>query len=409
MSLLFSPIREFFKKGDVILLALCLAASTFGLALIYSATQYQYPDQLITRPVIIQAIAILLGVAAYVLLTFVDFQLFLEKRWKLLLAFNVVFILLLLTPLGEDYNSGNLNWLVISRIIPKFPMDVQPNEIVKISFILLLALQIVKIQDREQDISSIPSILQIGGHTVLMLGLIAAVCGDFGMCVIYLMIFVSMAWASGVKLRWFVLVGGGLVLAVVVFWLFFLPETRWWTDYRIMRFRVVFDHSLDVSGRGWQQTRSILAIGSGKLFGQGYLQGIQTHSLNKEALPARHTDFIYAVCGEELGLVGCMALLLLLSLIVLRCLWVGRHASSPFNAYVCMGMAGMLLSQITFNVGMCLFVLPVMGLTLPFISYGGSSVITLFASILTLFAAMGIVSSVKARPMPSWLRDRSRI
>ena len=402
MSLLFSPIREFFKKGDVILLALCLAASTFGLALIYSATQYQYPDQLITRPVIIQAIAILLGVAAYVLLTFVDFQLFLEKRWKLLLAFNVVFILLLLTPLGEDYNSGNLNWLVISRIIPKFPMDVQPNEIVKISFILLLALQIVKIQDREQDISSIPSILQIGGHTVLMLGLIAAVCGDFGMCVIYLMIFVSMAWASGVKLRWFVLVGGGLVLAVVVFWLFFLPETRWWTDYRIMRFRVVFDHSLDVSGRGWQQTRSILAIGSGKLFGQGYLQGIQTHSLNKEALPARHTDFIYAVCGEELGLVGCMALLLLLSLIVLRCLWVGRHASSPFNAYVCMGMAGMLLSQITFNVGMCLFVLPVMGLTLPFISYGGSSIIP-------LFAAMGIVSSVKARPMPSWLRDRSRI
>ena len=402
MSLLFSPIREFFKKGDVILLALCLAASTFGLALIYSATQYQYPDQLITRPVIIQAIAILLGVAAYVLLTFVDFQLFLEKRWKLLLAFNVVFILLLLTPLGEDYNSGNLNWLVISRIIPKFPMDVQPNEIVKISFILLLALQIVKIQDREQNISSIPSILQIGGHTVLMLGLIAAVCGDFGMCVIYLMIFVSMAWASGVKLRWFVLVGGGLVLAVVVFWLFFLPETRWWTDYRIMRFRVVFDHSLDVSGRGWQQTRSILAIGSGKLFGQGYLQGIQTHSLNKEALPARHTDFIYAVCGEELGLVGCMALLLLLSGIVLRCVWVGRHASSPFNAYVCMGMAGMLLAQITFNVGMCLFVLPVMGLTLPFISYGGSSVIT-------LFAAMGIVSSVKARPMPSWLRDRSRI
>ena len=402
MSLLFSPIREFFKKGDVILLALCLAASTFGLALIYSATQYQYPDQLITRPVIIQAIAILLGVAAYVLLTFVDFQLFLEKRWKLLLVFNVVFILLLLTPLGEDYNSGNLNWLVISRIIPKFPMDVQPNEIVKISFILLLALQIVKIQDHGQNISSIPSILQIGGHTVLMLGLIAAVCGDFGMCVIYLMIFVSMAWASGVKLRWFVLVGGGLVLAVVVFWLFFLPETRWWTDYRIMRFRVVFDHSLDVSGRGWQQTRSILAIGSGKLFGQGYLQGIQTHSLNKEALPARHTDFIYAVCGEELGLVGCMALLLLLSLIVLRCLWVGRHASSPFNAYVCMGMAGMLLSQITFNVGMCLFVLPVMGLTLPFISYGGSSIIT-------LFAAMGIVSSVKARPMPSWLRDRSRI
>ena len=401
LAALFSPVREFFKKGDIILLALCLAASGFGLVLIYSATQYLGETRWM-RFLFVQFIAICLGVIAYMLLTFVDFQLFVEKRWKLLLAFNIIFLLLLLTPLGEDYDSGNLNWLVISRIIPRFPMDVQPNEIVKISFILMLALQIVKIQDHDQDISSIPSILQIGGHTVFMLGLIAVICGDFGMCVIYMMIFVVMAWVAGVKLRWFVLVGGGLVLAAVVFWLFFLPETSLWNDYRIMRFRVVFDHSLDVSGRGWQQTRSTLAIGSGQLFGQGYLNGVQTQSPSSHALPARHTDFIYAVCGEELGLVGCMALLLLLSAVVLRCIWVGRHASSPFSAYVCIGMAGMLLSQITFNVGMCLYVLPVMGLTLPFVSYGGSSV-------LTLFAAMGIVSSVKARPMPSWLRDRSQI
>ena len=389
MSLLFSPIKEFFKKGDVILLALCLAASTFGLALIYSATQY-FGETRWMRFVFVQFVAVLLGTAAYMLLTFVDFQLFLEKRWKPILAFNVLFMFLLLTPLGEDYDSGNLNWLVISRIIPKFPMDIQPNEIVKISFILMLALQIVKIQDHGQNISSIPSIVQIGGHTIFMLGLIAVVCGDFGMCVIYMMIFVVMAWVAGVKLRWFVLVGGGIVLAAVIFWLFFLPETDLWNDYRIMRFRVVFDHSLDPRNRGWQQNRSILAIGSGQLFGQGYLNGIQTQAGNSQALPARHTDFIYAVCGEELGLVGCMALLLLLSLIVLRCVWVGRHASSPFNAYVCMGMAGMLLAQITFNVGMCLFILPVMGLTLPFISYGGSSVMFLLIEI-------GFVLSVAKR------------
>ena len=202
MSTLFSPIREFFKKGDILLLTLCLAASGFGLVLIFSATQY-FGEMRWTRFILVQFIAICLGVVAYMLLTFVDFQLFVEKRWKLLLAFNIVFILLLLTPLGEDYDSGNLNWLVISRIIPKFPMDVQPNEIVKISFILMLALQIVKIQDHGQNISSIPSIIQIGGHTVFMLGLIAAVCGDFGMCVIYMMIFVAMAWVAGIKLRWF--------------------------------------------------------------------------------------------------------------------------------------------------------------------------------------------------------------
>ncbi len=401
MTTLFSPFRDFFKKGDLVLLVLCLIASCFGLLLIFSATQY-IGDMRWLRFVAVQFIAILLGVLVYILLTFVDFQLFVEKRWKLLLVFNVVFLLLLLTPLGEDYDSGNLNWLVISRIIPHFPMDVQPNEIVKIPFILLLSIQFAKLQDRGHDISSIPSILQTGGHTIFMLGLIAAICGDFGMCVIYMMIFVAIAWAAGVKLRWFLLTGGGIVLAVVIVWLFFLPETSLWTDYRIMRFRVVLDHSLSSNHYGWQQTRSILAIGSGQLFGQGYLHGIQTQASYSSALPARHTDFIFAVCGEELGLVGCMALLLCLSLIVLRCVWVSRHASSPFHAYVCMGMAGMLLAQVTFNVGMCLFVLPVMGLTLPFISYGGSSIIT-------LFAAMGIVSSVKARPLPSWLRDRSPV
>lgn len=393
LSLLFSPIKEFWKKGDVILLGLCLATSTFGLALIYSATQYQQS----IKPVIIQAIAILLGVVAYVLLTFVDFQLFTEKRWKLMLIGSLLLLLLLLSPWGVE-RYGNRNWIQI----PHFPMMIQPNEIVKIPFILVLALQIIKIQDRGYSISSVPSVMQIAGFTVFMLGLIAAICHDMGTCAVYIMIFAFMAWAAGVKLRWFVLVGGGAVLAVVIFWLFFLPETSLWTNFRIMRFRVVLDHSLDPSNYGFQQTRSTLAIGSGKLFGQGYLKGIQTHSPNSSALPVRDSDLIFAVCGEELGFVGCMALLLLLSGVVLRCIWVGRHASSPFSAYVCMGMAGMLLSQITFNVGMCLYVLPVMGLTLPFVSYGGSSIIT-------LFAAMGIVSSVKARPMPSWLRDRSQV
>ena len=395
MSALLSPFREFFQKGDRILLSLCLAASGFGVILIYSATRWQHDY----KEVIVQLVAIFLGVIAYMVMTSVDFQLFTEKNWKLLLLFSVVFILLLLTPLGLSV-GGNRNWIALSKIIPGFPMNIQPNEIVKIPFTLLLALQITRIQEQGRDTSSIPSVLQIGGFTVFMLGVVAAVCGDMGMCVIYMMIFVCMAWVSGMKLRWFVLVGGGLILTAVILWLFVLPETSLWNDYRIMRFRVVFDHDLDPQGKGFQQSRSLLAIGSGQIFGQGYLHGLQTQAANADALPARNTDFIFAVCGEEFGLVGCLLLLFLLSLVVLRCIWVSRQASSPFYAYTCMGMAGMLLAQIFFNVGMCLYVLPVMGLTLPFISYGGSSIIT-------MFAAMGIVSSAKAKALPSWLRDRN--
>lgn len=393
MSVLFSPIREFIRKGDLILLSLCLAASGYGLLLIYSATRYQNNN----KAILVQLVGILLGVIGYIIITFLDLQLFTEKNWPFLLGFSVVFILLLLTPFGKSV-GGNLNWLTLDPIIKDFPVNIQPNEVVKIPFILILSHLLSSLQSKG-DISSIPSVVQMGSFTVFMLGLIAVVCGDMGMCVIYTTIFVVMAWSAGVKLRWFFLVGGGIVAAAVIAWFFVLPETSLWTDYRIMRFRVVFDHELDPMDKGFQQTRSILALGSGKLFGQGYLKGLQTQSSIESALPARHTDFIFSVCGEELGLAGCAVLLLLLSAIVVRCVWVAHQSSSPFYGYVCMGMAGMLLFQIILNVGMCLYVLPVMGLTLPFISYGGTSV-------MTLFACMGIVSSVKAKTLPSWLRNR---
>ena len=132
------------------------------------------------------------------------------------------------------------------------------------------------------------------------------------------------------------------------------------------------------------------------------VKGTLTQSSSEESLPARHTDEIFAVCGEEFGLVGCVLLLALLGAIILRCVWVARRACSPQSAFIAMGYAGMLIAQVGVNVGMCLYVFPVVGITLPFISYGGSS-------ILTMFAAMGIVSSIKMRALPDWLRDRNQL
>ena len=245
---------------------------------------------------------------------------------------------------------------------------------------------------------------QLAGHTLLMIGLIVVTSGDFGMALTYCVIFVVMAWAGGVKKRWFLLAAVVCVVGLVVIW----PHIS--DSYFMKRFMVVIDHLTgnpdtlyeQTQGAGWQQTRSILAIGSGGLFGMGYLNGTQTQSLSEQSLPARHTDEIFAVCGEEFGLVGCVLLLALLGAIILRCIWVARRACSPQSALIAMGYAGMLIAQVAVNVGMCLYVFPVVGLTLPFISYGGSS-------ILTMFAAMGIVSSIKMRSLPSWLRDRSRL
>ena len=393
MDTLFSPIREFFKKGDWVLLLLCLLASGYGLILIYSATRYMESN----RSVIVQGAAVLIGVVVYIILTFVDFQSLTEKCWKQLMIFSILFVMLVRTPIGIEM-YGNRNWIRI----PGIPFTIQPDEVVKIFLILMLARVISRLQEQELNISTVPCIIHMAAPVVLMIGVVAVACGDMGMCVIYMFIFATMTWAAGVKKRWFFVTGGGAVGSVVFLWSFVLPKTSLWDNYRIARFRVVFDHTYDAAGYGYQQNRSLLAIGSGQITGQGFLNGTQTQSSFSQSLPVRESDFIFAVCGEEFGMIGCILLLGILSLIILRCIWIGQHADSKFSAYVALGAAGMLMAQIFINVGMNLFVVPVMGLTLPFFSNGGSSMVT-------MFAAMGVVSSVKAQALPSWLKDKNRI
>ncbi|NLF35100.1 MAG: FtsW/RodA/SpoVE family cell cycle protein [Clostridiales bacterium] len=382
MSRMRSLLQEFFKKGDMLLLGLCLAASAFGLVLIYSATRWDNDN----RSFIVQCVAIAIGVAAYFILTFVDIELVTEKGWKWMLLFNAVLMLSLLTPYGVGKETtGNNSWLAL----PFLPFNIQPSEVAKIFFVLVMAWQCSRLQER--GISRPYAVMELAGHTLLMCGLIAGVSGDFGSALVYLFLFVIIAWSAGVGKRWFFL---GILLAGALFYVVWphLP------DYIRMRILVVFDHSLDPQGKGFHQTRSILAIGSGQLAGQGYLQGTQTQASYSSALPMRHTDFIFSVCGEEFGLIGCALLLLLLTAIILRCFWVGRNTHSPMAAHAAIGYGGMLMLQTIFNVGMCLYILPVVGLTLPFISCGGSSIIT-------LYAAMGVVSGIKMRSLPRWLRD----
>ena len=141
------------------------------------------------------------------------------------------------------------------------------------------------------------------------------------------------------------------------------------------------DHELDPLGKGFQQERSLLAIGSGQITGQGYLHGTQTQNPSASALPARHTDFIFSVAGEELGLVGCVLLLALLGAIVLRCVALARRQERFFAACICAGVGGMLGVQTILNIAMCLYTAPVVGVTLPFFSYGGSSLISAFVGV----------------------------
>ncbi len=379
---MFNRLREtlsdFFQQADLVLLGLCCGATLFGMVLIASATRYMDTY----RYVLVQGVAMAIGIVAYILLSMVDVEL-LVKHWKLLLIFNVGFILMLV-PFGKVRN-GNRAWIQFSWM----PTSIQPAEVVKITFILLLAKQLEVIQEQRRELKSFGSVIQPTAHLLFMVGLIYVVSGDMGSALVYVFVFAAMALAANVAVRWFIIGLGGAAAGVTG--LYFLGKIP---TYMVNRFHVIFNHSYDPLGAGWQQTRSLLALGSGRLFGQGLFNGTQTQA-GVGSLPERQTDYIFAVAGEELGFIGCICIILILTAIIFRCLWVARQGQSAYARYLCVGMAGMLMFQTIENIGMCLFVLPVIGLTLPFFSYGGSSIVT-------LFAAMGIVSGVKKRSLMNW-------
>lgn len=365
---------EAFRKGDLILLLLCVIATAFGCLMIASTTAASTTGPL--RYLLVQIGASLAGIFTYILVSSVNMEFFSEHR-RALVVFNTV-LLLLLIPFGETVN-GNRSWLSF----PFLPFNIQAAEICKITFILILASVMTSHQN---NLSSPKSV----GHMILHLGLLFGVnyviSSDMGVSLIFLFIFVGMSYSGGVGWPWFAAAIIGLVLATPVVWNI-LPDD----NYMKTRIAVLFNPELDPNGTGplYQTVRALRSLTGGGLTGQGLFEGNRTQS--NGALFAQHTDFIYSAIGEELGFVGCAAVLVLLFLIIARCVWVGIRSQDTLRRLVCFGVASALIFQVIINIGMNIGVMPVIGLTLPFISYGGSSIIT-------LYAMLGLVSGVYAHP-----------
>ena len=366
-------IRQFMKnvrKGDLILLILCLTASTFGTLIISSTTNYTGS----IRQPIVQIAAAILGVFFFVIISSIDAEFFSEHRTALVI-FNC-FLLLLLIPFGTDNGTGNKSWLDI----PLFPVDIQPAEICKITFVLIMASVMAANQNQ---ISKFKSIFQMGVQLALIVGMNLVLSDDMGVSLIFVFIFAGMAFSGGVSLLWFAVAAGAIVLLAPIGW-------QMLGDYQKIRIQILYDPTIDPTGVGprWHTRESLRSLTGGGMLGQGLFNGRRTQ---QGALNAQHTDYIFSAIGEELGFIGCFFVLLLLTLIVIRCIWVGTRSPDYMRRMVCFGCASALIFQITSNVGMCVGMTPVIGLTLPFISYGGSS-------LLSLYAMMGLVSGVYARP-----------
>jgi rod shape determining protein RodA len=366
--------KKFFYRTDWILLALCLAASVFGIIMVASASNYHGASSYVSK----QVLSLALGLILYVVISFVDMEILGEHQ--LLLVIIAAVFLGLLYPFGVAGTSGNKSWLSV----PGLPFMIQPAEYCKILYIIVAA-RIMTIY--REHINSAPCIIRLGLVSALLIGMIVLISQDAGVALIYVFALIIMALVGGFHFLWFVIAGAGLAVVVPILWSSGLVR-----DDQKERIMVLFDDSIDPLGNGvrWQTKRSLSAITGGGLSGQGLFQGTQIQSGN---VPEQHTDFIFAAIGEELGYLGCILCIALLVAIILRILYVGSHSQSYFYRQLCVGVAATLLFQIIINIGMCLGLAPVIGVTLPFFSYGGSSM-------LSMYIAMGVISSVRLHPSP---------
>lgn len=373
MQKIIGYLRSFIQKGDMVLLALCVATTLLGIVEIASATTAQPNGSF--RFVMIQSVAMLLGVALYFVFTMVSIQSIANQR-LLLTIFNTIAIGLLMF-FGVAGTSGNRSWLHFSFL----PFNIQPAEICKITFILVIAKTMSLHRDR---ISSFRSVSQLVLYTGYMFAIILFFSSDTGVALPYVFIVLIMAFTGGMKSWWFVAGLGAVGAATPFVWNFVMK------DYQKVRFQILWDETIDPYALGdrYQLSRSLDTLSGGGLTGQGLFHGAQVQA---GRLPAQHTDFIFSSIGEELGLLGCLLVLVLLLAIIGRCIYVGAKSKSYMSRLICYGIAAMLMFQVLINVGMCIGLVPVIGLTLPFLSYGGSSIVA-------MFAAVGIVSGIKYNP-----------
>ncbi|MPM11265.1 Peptidoglycan glycosyltransferase MrdB [bioreactor metagenome] len=334
-----------------------ILASGLGILLVNSATAGAAGG--ISRLVIVQALATCLGITVTVILTRIDFDV-LSGLWLVFYGLAAAAIIFTIFFGRGPTGDSNKNWIYLGFV------SIQPAEFVKIAYILIFAHAIEKCKE---NISSLRSLLYLGAVAGGLLALMA-LQGDMGNMLVFLFITVAMLFAAGLNWKYF---AGGIVLAT-------LAAPLLWTKVlsSYMRDRILFGFrpELDPSGYGYQAIQSKIAIASGQLAGKGYLNGTQV-----KIIPARETDFIFATAGEEFGLIGCLIVVGVLLFLMLRTLKIAKLSQNDVGVMVCTGFFALLFAQTFENIGMCLALLPVIGITLPFFSYGGSSVLSLWCGV----------------------------
>jgi cell division protein FtsW len=362
---------------DWLLLLTLLVLPAAGAVMVYSASAIQASRQLGDEFFFLkrQGVAFALGLGLMLLALKMGYRRLAAWSYPLL-AFSLLTLVLVLVPGIGRVAGGARRWINLGVL------NFQPAELAKVVLVLYLAHSLSRKREKVRlfSIGFLPHLLVTGLMVVLCL-----FERDMGTGVIMVLVLFTMLFAAGARISYLV---GALLLAVPIGWRLVAG-----TPYRMQRWLAYLDPWGHRDGAGFQLVESLLGIGNGGWLGQGLGQG----KGKLFYLPAAHTDFIAAVIAEEAGLLGIAVLLLLYAVVVWRGLRASLRAAEPFGAYVALGLTTLLGSQALLNLAVVFGLLPTKGLTLPFVSYGGSS-------LMTLLGAAGILLSVSG-DRGGFLRD----
>jgi rod shape determining protein RodA len=356
--------RAPWRHVDPVVVLAALGLALLGVAAIYSSTFASLREQELAEATFArrQLISLGAGLAGMMVVTLIDYR---RYQAYAVMVFGATVLLLgaVLTPLGTA-THGAQSWYGLG------PLRVQPSEYAKVGMIVVLAAVLDTRAER-------PGPRRLG----VALGATALVCGeillqpDFGTLMVFVAVLFCMLLVGGVQLRWLLVLA--LVGGIGVVGMFKLDVLK---EYQKQRLTAFVNPSADAGGRGYTYNarQALIAIGSGGVTGKGYLKGTQT---NLQYVPEQRTDFIFTVVGEELGFAGAVGLLLAFGAVLWRGIRIALIARDPFGSLVAAGVVAMFAFQAFVNIGMTIGIMPITGIPLPFVSYGGSSLIASFLAV----------------------------
>lgn len=354
-----NTIVHFFKGTDKWLILVSLLTSIYGILMVYSAKIHTVENGGLPRDALVMGIAVVLGLVLALLISLIDFDV-ICKLWPIWAIAGIALMLLVMSPLGvaPPNRPDSKVWINLGFFY------FQPSELVKVLFIITFATHLNAVKN---NLNKILTVLGLIVHALIPT-LLVMKSGDDGSAAVFLCIAIIMIFIAGLDWKYIVACVALMLAAIPLLWF------KFFSIYQKQRFIVIVkpEEYPDVA---YQQNRGIVAMSNGGFFGMGFMKGTYTQA---GRVPVSESDMIFTVVCEEFGLLGALIALLLIGFIIIRIVLHGKKSADGPSTLMCYGLGAMIASQTIINIAMCLRVGPVIGITLPFFSAGGSSSLCLY-------------------------------